>query len=376
MASAKQPYNEGDLVVLPLESGGFGVVLIARRGRPPLPEVYLYGFGQRLNAVSDFVMKALTLTDVVWYGIEIDSSIVAGRWKVVGRCPGFTRESWPLPVGAAWKGRVRLFDDVECSWEDVLLRMSEEHHRLLFQDPVRGLGCGTASEAHLDRTLSGTYEKLIVTNEAARLWAALRVRAEPVFRRRAAQRHAGLERKRARREARRAELGIVEGAPPLPFWDVIAKAGLRSSSEQFLEDVRDLLILEGRKSVSAFRRELSERLKEAKTWDLWAAAFVMNGGCSDDGFLYFRLWLVAQGREVFEEAVRNPDSLANGKIRYSDGGEHEMEGFLDAIEEAYDELGADAPDSPLGGSSRPKGKGWKEQELASRFPMLWKKFGV
>ena len=26
---------------------------------------------------------------------------------------------------------------------------------------------------------------------------------------------------------------------------------------------------------------------------------VANGGCSDDGFDYFRGWLIAQGREVF-----------------------------------------------------------------------------
>lgn len=43
---------------------------------------------------------------------------------------------------------------------------------------------------------------------------------------------------------------------------------------------------------------------------LWAAAYVINGGCSDDGFDYFRGWLTAQGREVFHAALNNPDSLA------------------------------------------------------------------
>lgn len=43
---------------------------------------------------------------------------------------------------------------------------------------------------------------------------------------------------------------------------------------------------------------------------LWAAACVANGGCSGDGFDYFRAWLIAQGREVFERAVADPNALA------------------------------------------------------------------
>lgn len=48
---------------------------------------------------------------------------------------------------------------------------------------------------------------------------------------------------------------------------------------------------------------------EAYTWDIWGAAYVLNGGCSDDSFSDFRSWLVLQGREVFQAVVSNPDSL-------------------------------------------------------------------
>lgn len=44
---------------------------------------------------------------------------------------------------------------------------------------------------------------------------------------------------------------------------------------------------------------------------LWAAAYVINGGCSDDGFDYFRAWLTAEGKDVFMNALKNPDSLAD-----------------------------------------------------------------
>jgi hypothetical protein len=39
--------------------------------------------------------------------------------------------------------------------------------------------------------------------------------------------------------------------------------------------------------------------------------FIVNGGASDDGFDYFRGWLIAQGRAVFEGTLAKPDSLAD-----------------------------------------------------------------
>ncbi|MQY14466.1 hypothetical protein SRB5_46330 [Streptomyces sp. RB5] len=70
---------------------------------------------------------------------------------------------------------------------------------------------------------------------------------------------------------------------------------------------------------------------------LWAAAYQINGGCSDDGFEYFRGWLIAQGRTVFEQAVGDPDSLADhpAVLAAADGGDLECEDVLGIAWEAY-----------------------------------------
>ena len=60
-----------------------------------------------------------------------------------------------------------------------------------------------------------------------------------------------------------------------------------------------------------FDRLLREQMALAYTWDLWAAAYIINGGCSDDGFDYFRAWLIAQGYEVFHNALQDPETLAD-----------------------------------------------------------------
>ncbi|MFI6655840.1 DUF4240 domain-containing protein [Streptomyces sp. NPDC050523] len=62
--------------------------------------------------------------------------------------------------------------------------------------------------------------------------------------------------------------------------------------------------------IVAAQQALWDVLAESYTNPLWAAAYVVNGGCSDDGFDYFRGWLVAQGREVFERVLADPDALA------------------------------------------------------------------
>jgi hypothetical protein len=63
--------------------------------------------------------------------------------------------------------------------------------------------------------------------------------------------------------------------------------------------------------IVEFELALDEVTNDAYRLDLWAAAHIMNGGCSDDCFDHFRGWLVAQGRAVWDAALADPDSLAD-----------------------------------------------------------------
>ncbi len=66
------------------------------------------------------------------------------------------------------------------------------------------------------------------------------------------------------------------------------------------------------------------------TAKLWGAAYLVNGGCSDDGFEYFRWWLILRGREVFEAALKRPDSLA--EVLKGDG---DVEAMFHPAHDAY-----------------------------------------
>ena len=61
----------------------------------------------------------------------------------------------------------------------------------------------------------------------------------------------------------------------------------------------------------AWDRIYGELMAESYRWELWGAAFLINGGCGDDGFDYFRGWLLGQGQATWQAALAAPDSLAD-----------------------------------------------------------------
>ena len=65
--------------------------------------------------------------------------------------------------------------------------------------------------------------------------------------------------------------------------------------------------------------------------DLWAVAYVVLGGCSDDGFDYFRFWLIVQGRKVFYNALENADTLCDvfSKLEDPEGDDYPEQEDLD-----------------------------------------------
>ncbi|MEW1797616.1 MULTISPECIES: DUF4240 domain-containing protein [Streptomyces] len=110
-------------------------------------------------------------------------------------------------------------------------------------------------------------------------------------------------------------------------------------------------LLAGRavEEIVAAQQVLWDLMAESYTSPLWAAAYLTNGGCSDDGFDYFRGWLVAQGPDVFAQAVADPDSLAGLPVvraAAAEGFEFECESVLGIAWNAHIKAtGRQLPDS-------------------------------
>jgi hypothetical protein len=96
------------------------------------------------------------------------------------------------------------------------------------------------------------------------------------------------------------------------FWQLIAAARAQANGDEYEvgNALTALLLEQPAADILEFDRWFYQHYFASYRADLWGAAFIMNGGCSDDGFDYFRGWLISQGRSVFEAALEHPDSLA------------------------------------------------------------------
>jgi hypothetical protein len=122
------------------------------------------------------------------------------------------------------------------------------------------------------------------------------------------------------------------------FWAIIEAGGKKAGTdpERQLAAVWKRLVKLAPEEIRAFHQLFNRKLADAYTWDLWGAAYLINGGCSDDGFYYFRAWLISRGRAVYEAAVANPDSLA-GRTD-PDRDDYEFEDLWHIALEAYKEV--------------------------------------
>jgi hypothetical protein len=97
------------------------------------------------------------------------------------------------------------------------------------------------------------------------------------------------------------------------FWNIVETARARASGD--MDAVADhavsILAALPRAEIVEAAQPLWDLMADSYQDELWAAAYLINGGASDDGFEYFRGWLIAQGREVFERVVADPDALAD-----------------------------------------------------------------
>ncbi len=107
------------------------------------------------------------------------------------------------------------------------------------------------------------------------------------------------------------------------FWEHIAKSN-REEPDAHAERIEERLVKLKPDEVLDFIHWWETMSREAYGWNLWGAAYLINGGCSDDGFHYFCNWLILKGRDVFQAALTNPDTFAD--VVEPDDGELEWDG--------------------------------------------------
>ncbi len=186
------------------------------------------------------------------------------------------------------------------------------------------------------------------------------------------------------------------------FWGIVETARERAGAgadDRGAEDdplpgaLTDLLVERlTADEMLAFVDVAGDVANDAYAWPVWGAAYLVEGGCSDDGFMDFRDGLVLAGRATFERTQADPDTLADHPVvaAMADGGSPWF-GFesLDSLvrdawsratgedDEAY--YAARERTSSVRARSEPAGEPWDfddEEENARRLPRLTALFAV
>jgi len=157
------------------------------------------------------------------------------------------------------------------------------------------------------------------------------------------------------------------------LWNLIATARSGAGNDRvFVERMAAVLRKLSPDELIEYERQFDRVHSESYSWKLWGAAYLINGGCSDDGFEYFRAWLIAQGKHVFERAIASPDSLS--EIATS---ETELEDFWYLAPQIYREK--TGKEMPRTSAARPAlGEQWDFDDPAQmkiRYPKLFAKYG-
>lgn len=167
------------------------------------------------------------------------------------------------------------------------------------------------------------------------------------------------------------------------FWTLI-ESTKKTDPDEHAEQLTTKLAKLEPKQILAFGRVWERLHTAAYSWPLWGAAYLINGGCSDDGFIDFRSWLLLRGEADYSAARTDPDTLAKLRIEPDEAscecypatkaygratGQTDTSAYYDALKAEFGALPAE---------NEPVGESWDfddEAQMKVRLPKLFKKFG-
>ncbi|MBQ4833354.1 DUF4240 domain-containing protein [Pseudoalteromonas sp. MMG010] len=162
------------------------------------------------------------------------------------------------------------------------------------------------------------------------------------------------------------------------FWQLVTATDLTAAPDIVSENLKAQLANLNDEQLIEFDKLFAIRMRQCFTWELFGAAFVM-AGCNDEyGFSEFRCWLISRGESVFNNALANPDSLAQcpclyylNEQPYPYIDEYDLIAGFIFEQRNQDEL----PYFPSGGE-QPSGKRFKDKAkyLKASYPQLFAKY--
>ncbi|MFN0204525.1 MAG: DUF4240 domain-containing protein [Bacteroidia bacterium] len=161
------------------------------------------------------------------------------------------------------------------------------------------------------------------------------------------------------------------------FWKIIESSKVESNDMYNLqvlimtEKLRALPV----EDIVKYENRFIAMMNKAYTWEMFAAARVIDPECTYHDFEYFRGWILSFGRKTFEESLNNPDILH--QLTFDKKYVNDWEGFVSCAKNAFVEKTnldyitstvALKKDTTLIENIK------KVQNLQNLYPKLWSKY--
>ncbi len=158
------------------------------------------------------------------------------------------------------------------------------------------------------------------------------------------------------------------------FWELVQKAHNFSGGDmdKKCSKIKATIASLPKNDALDFLRIFYAMMDIAYSWPLWAAANIIGGVCSDDGFFDFRATLISRGRDTFSKAVTNPDLLADEQLDkvawFYEGYQYAVFDGVECAAGVFSGRGTPWPEAP-------SGQRWSGNDFHKTLPALTKKLG-
>jgi hypothetical protein len=157
------------------------------------------------------------------------------------------------------------------------------------------------------------------------------------------------------------------------FWGIISEAKAQSGGvyKYEINGLKRLLFTLRDEEIEQFDNRFTDIMERSYDARLWGAAYVINGGCSDDCFDSFRQYLIAQGKEKFYATLKDPETC----ISWIKSDQQERwDGFQYAAADVYKKKTGKNIPRTYQPEFELKGEWFDEETVAQQYPRLAKKF--
>jgi hypothetical protein len=167
----------------------------------------------------------------------------------------------------------------------------------------------------------------------------------------------------------------AELMPEDRFWSLMQHSRDKAENkyEEQQAELKSILMEVPIQEVMSFDNRFRQLRGDANNWQLWAAIYIIHGGCGDDSFMDFRGWIISRGKDFYSKTIADPASLIEVELEELEVDWEGMGYIASAVFEKR--TGKEIP-TEFKENVQMKGNEWSEEgdDLKNMYPALWEKY--